>query len=574
MIKKFTAGILALASACTLFAGCGGDSEAAKKKGKTVINVINFDGGVGSQWIVKAAKRFEKLKAEEKYEDGKTGVYVDIEKSMNLAPATINTSGYHLYFDEANTNLASLIPSGYLLNINDIVTEKAEKRGETPISIEDKIDPLSRALLKGNDGNYYALPHYTWYPGLTYDVETFDKYNLYFAAPEETETSKYSSAKFGTGTFVKNAKTGKKSCGNDGVYGTADDGLPTSLTELIVLCAKMKQVGVTPFIVSGMYPQYGNYLIEGLWSSLAGDDMDICYTFEGETEVVTGFSNEPLFKGINYIKKPSTQTVTITEETGYKAYDQATRYYATAFMKMIEQEGWFTQSSKTGTVSHTDAQSDFIFGGYDNKPRIGMMIEGSYWYNESVNCENFLDYYEVTQSKSRELKWMPLPTSFDETVTEGNGRTYKVIETGISYAYINANIKEKTGLVRACKEFMQFLYSDEELRAMTVESGSARALDYSLTDEDYKSLTGFQQSVWDLRENEKTDILYCGAENETFKSAFMNFKMNMFTPVYQPTVDGRRYTNYLAAIRAGEDIKDIFEVTRMTTGDWNAVYKG
>lgn len=564
MMKKAVAILIAAICACGCFAGCGRNSNGDK----TTISVINFDGGVGSAWLENAARRYEKLHENDVYEDGKVGVYIDIEKSMNTMSSTMNTSATDIYFDEANANLGSLIPSGYLLDIDDIVKEKNDTRDGQPISIEDKIFDLSKGVLKGNDGHYYALPHYTWYPGLTYDVETFDYYGFYIAKPGATSATQYTS-KFGTCSFTNVAAD--KSCGNDGVYGTADDGMPSSLTELIVLCSYMKKSGVTPFIVAGAYPQYANYLVEGLWTSLAGNEMDICYTFDGETQLVTGFKSDEYLFGTDYIPAPLTSTEIVTEKTGYKAYDQVTRYYATSFLKMIEAEGWFSNSSTTGTVYHTDAQSEFIFGGTNNKPRIGMMIEGSYWYNESVACENFEDYYALTEKTDRDLKWMPLPTSFDTPATEGNGRTYKVLETGISFAFINANVTKKGEKFTAlCKDFFQFLYSDAELKAMTVESGSARGLDYSLDDSDYDALSGFQRSVWDLREN--AEVLYCGADNKTFNNSFMNFKLNMFTPVFQPTVSGTRYTNILAAIRGGKTVTDIFEATRMTAGSWSSLY--
>ena len=52
---------------------------------------------------------------------------------------------------------------------------------------EEKIDSEYLSTLQGSDGNYYALPHYEWYPGLTYDVTAFDNGGMnpyYFAEPE------------------------------------------------------------------------------------------------------------------------------------------------------------------------------------------------------------------------------------------------------------------------------------------------------------------------------------------------------------------------------------------------------
>lgn len=37
-------------------------------------------------------------------------------------------------------------------------------------TLESKIDDTTLESLKGSDGKYYALPHYEWFPGVTYDT--------------------------------------------------------------------------------------------------------------------------------------------------------------------------------------------------------------------------------------------------------------------------------------------------------------------------------------------------------------------------------------------------------------------
>ncbi len=569
MKKKILANALAIVSLCALVGCNGGGGGSGEKSKATVINVINFNGGVGNVWLEEAKARWEEKMKDYSYEDGKKGVYIEIKKTMDLSPSTINSSGYHIYFDETNTNLKSLIPSGYLLDIDDIVTEKSETRNGESISIEDKISESARSMLKGADGHYYALPHYEWYPGVTYDIELFDEMSFYLAAPEETNTVE----KFGF-KYIKNS-SGKKSCGNDGVYGTEDDGLPSSLLELISLCRYMTSRSVKPFVVAGMYPQYGNYLIEGLWASLAcHEQMNAIYSFSGELDVVTGFSDELFFDGQGVdVKKATTEKLTLTEETGYRMWDQAARYYAMSFLEMIEREGWFANEASMGTISHTDAQSAFIMGGIGDSARIGMLIEGSYWYNESVESGCFDKYSKLKpEAGERKLGWMPLPTSIDVSATEGNGRELALLDAGHSYAYINANIKDKPALVQACKDFFKFLYTDAELRAMTACSGTAKALNYELEESDYAKMSSYQKNVWKLKKNAK--VIYCGGETKTLNAAPTSFYMNMFSPAFRPTYEGKHYTNLLKALREGCSAQFAFTDTKLDKAYWETVYKG
>ena len=104
------------------FAACGGGGGSSGSSKKTVIECLNFNGGVGQEWLDNAAKRFEKLKENEIYEDGKVGVDIDVDSEIDLRENTMNTSGYNIYFNEKGMSPAELYQKGYLLNINDIVT--------------------------------------------------------------------------------------------------------------------------------------------------------------------------------------------------------------------------------------------------------------------------------------------------------------------------------------------------------------------------------------------------------------------------------------------------------------------
>ena len=130
------------------------------------------------------------------------------------------------------------------------------------------------------------------------------------------------------------------------------------------------------------FTTYSSHLNCGIWAALAGkEQMRSNFTFTGEIDAVVGYSDKNLFEGINYIKEPITEKVTLTEATGYKSYDMVSRYYSHAFFEIVMKEGWLSDDISTPTVSHTGSQRNFIFSGIDDMPKVGMLIEGSYWYN-------------------------------------------------------------------------------------------------------------------------------------------------------------------------------------------------
>ena len=565
MIKKSASLLLAglcvaSVAACTPTVGSGTE---------TVISVINFGGGVGEEWLKKAAIRFQDLKANESYESGKTGVFIDYISQQSINLSNMDSDGYHIYFNQATTSARSLAQQGFLMDISDIVTGSLEAYGETG-TIEDKIAENYRIMCRGTDNKYYAIPHYEFYPGVTYDVELFDNYDLYFAAEGEENVS----TEFGSAAFITEANP-TKSLGPDGEANTYDDGLPSSLKELLILCSYMSELGITPFALSGKVPNYINYLVGGLWASLAGyEEMQCNYSFDGTVDVVTGISEtEALFPGTDtdYVKKPNVESKIMSEKEGYLAYNSAARYYAIAFVDIAVNKGWFTLTSTQGS-SHVEEQKYFIFNGkkIGGKPveKIGMLIEGSYWYNESDNVGNFTNYFKQTKTDEREISFMSLPISLDVSVkSKEQGRKPTLVETASAFTYINANIKGNEGLTRACKEFVQFLYTDKELSLFTQETGVAKGVEYET--EDVESLNYYKRTLAELRED--ANILYMGYDNQTFLDGFTTFSLNTGGQIFKYG----SYFNCIAPIRNGTHAYTIFEhsATAMKNA-WGTLYKG
>ena len=574
MFKRlFTLFMILVLSISTV--GCFGGQGSTSG---VMISIMNFDGGVGSEWLEQATKRFSILKEDEEYIEGSQGVSFDIAKSMTTGVDQMNTSGYNIYFDEARTDVRGLTAKGWLVDITDIVTEDLTEYGETE-SIEDKLDPISAKTLKDDNGHYFALPYYETLSGFTFDKYTFDDFDLYLADDEEPNIVTYTSDKFGeTIKLVKNIKDNpgrKKSCGNDGKHGTSDDGFPTSLTELLTLCEYMKNVkSIAPFTLSGgSSSNYSNYLVSALWASLAGyDNIKQIYNFDGEITAVKNIGTQRLFPGIDYVYAPETEKVTLTEENGYRCNDMVERYYALAFLKICQNEGWFYSAADKMATTAGEAQNQFIYAKVNGTPS-AMLIEGSYWMQESERNGRLSGYYKFT-GEDKPMGWVSLPTSFNEKVSGGQPRQVAGIEMSHSYATINARgMNENPGLLRACKEFLQFLGTDSELQAFTMQTGIPRGgVNYELEEEQYNDLDTFKQTVWDIRK--KSKILYGGSDSMKFKNNQTTLEIAIaYSPVFQPKINGTTYNNCRKpfTLNTPESLWDVFNATRFTKSYWDAL---
>lgn len=460
---------------------CGIGEREEVNEDAAVLNVINYDGGVGHAWLDAVIERFEVKHADAKYVEGKKGVDINVLNTKTVTFEGLNTSEYSVYFAQG-VRFNELQAMGRLLNISDIVTEKAEN-GK---SIESKMSEKLSDALKGYDGEYYVLPHYQSFDGVTYNKTVFDENNFYFAA----EKTDYVSAKEGDPAygFVKNADC-KKTCGPDGEFDTEDDGLPSSVEEFKRLCEYMKAKSVTPFIYYGGNngEAYRNKLINALWVSLEGyEGATAQFSFdsgESKSRIVTGFNGG----------KPVSELKTIKSENMADVYQQESKFYALDFFEYVfKNENNYHSASVNSVYSHTDIQKLFL------KDGVGMLLEGTYWENEARSSGTFEIYKDL---KNVETRCMPLPIQGTGSVAEGLGRKPVMIDTLNAYAFINANTQSKfgDGIVKLAKDFLKFCYTDESLAEFTEKSSVSKNLRYSLSDEQASALTNYGKSMWNLK---------------------------------------------------------------------------
>lgn len=561
---KLMAFGLAAALSLGVMTGCGngnidnpgGGGDAGKV---TQISFRQWGGTASStNWLQDAIERFTAAKANESYENGKKGVKISPSTNKDTGYET-SVPDYDILIDENTANMYDMQTRGFLADISDVVA-----------GLESKIEPQLRAKLKGADGKYYALPHYSYDVGISYNIDLFENENLYIAAPDEKNATSYeSSLTSGEIKLVLN-KESKKSCGPDGISGTYDDGLPSSLEEFIGLCDYMKnRKKINPFALCDLSggANYAFMLVEALWSGLVGTDAmkaTTCNFTDAQVEVVKegalSYNGTFLNTGISV---PETETVTLSDANGYKMYDMSARYYALSFLQLAKDQGWFKPE---GSMSNTKAQEYFVLGASNanDNDRCAMLVDSSYWYGEAVSNGILDKYSQLNQGKEARVSIMPMPVQLTGQVTEGNGKKPTVIDTSATL-FVNQRVEKNAGQFRAVKEFIEFLYSDAELKAFTETSKLTMNLDYAY---DETALGNFYSGVRAI-EKAAGDKVYCSSDNPKFSKNRESFsliwggKLNYF---------GSYHNGSYAALMGGMSAAEIFETTRRNkTSDWTSL---
>lgn len=560
---KFLALGMAAVLSVGVAAGCG-NGNIGKDEDSSKITQISFRqwGGTASStdWLQQAADRFAAEKANEPYESGKKGVKVEISTNKD-SDYTSSIPDYDILMDENSANIYDMQTRGYLADIDDLVK-----------GLQSKIEPQLLPKLKGADGKYYGLPHYSYDVSISYNVDLFKSENLYIAAPGEESVVNYKSSLLPDSSagvnFVFNENT-KKSCGPNGIPNDYDDGLPSSLEEFIVLCDYIKnKKQINPFAISDITggANYAFMLIESLWAGMVGTDAMMattCNFTDAEVEVVKegalSYDGTLLNTGI---KMPQTETVVLSDGNGYRMYDMSARYYALSFLELAKNKGWF----KNQQMTNTKAQEFFVLGNYNanDNDRCAMLVDSTFWYGESVSGGTLTKYKSLSGGKEANVSMMPMPVQLTGQVTEGNGKNPTVIDTSAT-VFVNKRVEKNEGLFRAVKEFIEFLYSDAELKAFTETSKLTMNLNY---DYDKSSLGNFYAGVLEI-EKAAGDKVYAASDNIKYSKNRSSFsliwggKLNYF---------GSYHNGSYAALMGGETAASIFTQTRRAkVADWESL---
>jgi ABC-type glycerol-3-phosphate transport system substrate-binding protein len=578
---KCMAATLALASLMGSAAACTTTVAVEDNSDKIVIRVANFGGGIGREWLDEAAERFKEEVKDKEYATGKKGVTFEVTNAIGTTCVGMKTSGTHIFFlQDKYSECFGEIQKGSALDITDIVSEETLAEFGESGKIEDKLDKDYRFALKGNDGKYYMLPHYEIQSGASYDVDLFEKEEFYLA--EGTNGSPFNCSLTGKIVYFT-GDADEKTVGNDGVKGTDDDGMPTTLNELVAMCDHMMDEGVVPFSVAGSHIDYTNYFIDGLWTALAGyEQRNAVVAHTGKVEYVTGLSDNELWAGSD-IYAPVTETVTLTgSKDGYMAVNQAARYYAYAFIELAYQQEWFYDRYDEANYTHKEAMRAFILNDLQGMDKIGSHIEGSYWYNEAEGYNLFNDYksFSGTGTNIKNIAHWHMPTSYGNDVVTGeeNKREQAIINGCTSTAMINGNLDDNPGnegLIRACKDFLKFLSTEKELKNFTACTGVSKALySYTIDESVLADLDPYQKTIMRLRANNRSVNQY--GDNETYraKSGYMTYSISAVG--FHPTFDGVEYYSPLEAYyKKKKNAWECFEATGYSETKWTKeIYAG
>ena len=466
-MKKVVALIMALGTVgCALMStACGPEVVDKVDKTKTALRIANYNGGVGEEWLEKMALRFEETYKDVPFEEGKMGVDIVLDHNKKYSGNEIGTTlpadtSNNIYFTQA-LYYNQFVNDGLLADITDLVTETT---GSDNKKIQDKLSEAQKDFLQV-DGKYYALPHYELYNGIQYDAGVFATKKLYFSDSFNAD---------GTRKYILSANA-KKSPGPDGIYNTYDDGLPSSYEEFYRLIDTMKDNNVIPFVWTGKSPHYTNMLLSSLHDNYVGAEFyDLLLNFEEtEIELVTSHAGGTL----------QTKKEKLTKETAYKAKSSAGMYYALEFCQKIfkKDSGYFPVSCTAGGYTHLDAQERLWNSGLDGDKYVGMLIDGNYSYNEAENdgiLDRMKEDYPLTY-KQKDVRYMPMPVQYSGTVKEGEGKSPVLVDSSMSYAFINASTKGVA--LEVAKKFLSFAYSDSELAQFTLDTnGVVKGVSYDL----------------------------------------------------------------------------------------------
>ncbi|MBO5479966.1 MAG: extracellular solute-binding protein [Clostridia bacterium] len=567
-MKKWLTNAMAL----TLLAGIGLSATACGvtvveevNENQTQLYVANYSGGAGSVWLDNLVERFEECYKDEEFEPGKKGVQVFIDHDKRHSSTTlvdsVKMNMYEVYFAQ-DVRYRAMLSALNCMDITDVVKNVNVHDNKT---IESKLYASDKAIL-GESGKYYMLPHYEVYQGINYDAGLFASKNLYFSDRQD-EDSEYP----GTNAFVLSA-TDKKSCGPDGVFDTYDDGLPSTYDEFYKLMDKMVLFGITPFVFNGESVHYTNMLMAALASNYVGADgwgANFDYDSDGtKIEIVTDFNDTT----------PNVEEMAITLENANKIKSSLGVYYASEFCHKVFSGGQLYDTVySAATYTHLDAMERFMRSGLDGKSSyVGMLIDGSYWYNEASEGNIFAavknDYDDL-----KDVRFMPLPHQYKGTVTPRDASealTPVISNVNGAFSFISANTPENH--VKVAKTFLSYVYSDEQLLEATKDcNGIARGVMYDMSSVE-SGFSSYAKSVFDMRDaaQKGNGILNNLSMHPLYQAKIDIFRLASGSDYWMSKIPGKGTYNFVfSAFKDGKaTAKEYFLGLKITDEEWRNDY--
>ena len=508
-LKKVLALALCAVSATSMFAACEGREEGVEvDAGKTQLYVKYYKGGLGAEWIEQTIADFEEKYANYSFEEGKTGVQIhkDFEKS-NIQADLVPESPNHVFLLES-MNYYEFYSKGVMYDLTSLVKGYAAtgpNTKETGKTIEQKMNAARQAYYNmgaGAQADYKALPFYESSMSLIYNVDLFEKKGWYFAEGMTAEGMTEAEQKDFVSVYPLFIPVGdtttKKANGPDGVYGTADDGLPATYADFQALLTVITASGATPFISNGYSTDYLTSVATEFWATASGiDEASMNMSLSGSSKTILDLdANGNVQYDANGNVKVL-ENVDVTPANAYMLHAQKGKLDAIKLVKMLMEAGYY-DSSFSPSFSHRMAQKNFI-NGYENElcdSEIAMLVDGSWW-----NSEARTDYTTAEERATKRFANMPIPKPDASQIGEN---TVRVSERS-SLMFVNAYTPKN--ILPAALEFMSYLQSDEAMNTFSVNTDMLRAMNYEITEENLNKMTYYGQSNYEMSRSEKTDWL-------------------------------------------------------------------
>ncbi len=554
-LKRSLAFMLAMATTLGTLSACGGrEGSRDVDNSKTQLNIGVWDGGYRYNWLQTWADQFMRDYANYEFEPGKKGVEVWVNPSKDYIndtiAGTINDYDDDIFFIE-QCNYYKFVDNKTALDITDWVTTPIGINGETQ-SIADKMSAYDKSYFGVDDTSptYYAVPWYTAFTSISYDVDLFESKNLYFAAE-------------GTNQFISNPMQ-PKSKGPDGKTGiidgidySADDGLPATYEQFFILCDHMVSNGVTPIVWAGGFLKYMNEFFNALVASANGyDEMVLNYTFDG--------TSNNLIKSIdeqgNIIYEDPTK---IEDANGYLLQKQAGRYYASQFMeKLIQTKGvdgnpkYYNKTVCLGSTSHLGAQSNFLKSRFktDGTNPVGMFVDGTWWYNEAGTVFNEMGSIQGAGPTERRIGVMPLPKPNETYVENGLGEPV-FASSWITEVAVKSSIKES---VQDCAElFFKYIHTDKALSEFTRYGNGVRPFAYELSEDDEDFTSYYAKNQLDIMKHAKVVVPY--SKSKITLNYASQIHVNYNTIVTNAAGQDKGYDFVVNAFKDGYSAVDFFK---------------
>jgi hypothetical protein len=534
--KSLPCLLLASATLCTASA-CGGNNP---NKNKATLYVYSFTSGFGDEWLTSLITDYEE-KMKDVEIDGKVGIHIEptAEKS-DVDGSQMAGRSETVYFLEQK-DYYDLVAKNYIADITEAVTSVSPYDNKT---LESKMFEDQKAYFarqSNGQTRYYAYPHYFTSFGIVYDVELFDEKGYYFAdGYSEDAGLEY--------MFVQSAGD-TKTAGPDGEKGNADDGLPTTYQEFLWLCDYIATIGNdNPLIWSGEHRHsYLSHFINALATDYEGlEQMRLNYSFDGKATDLGKIVNGAFVKDATATDIDGTNGAELARQAGkYYALDFYSDLYAKNYINNKETE----KTLFSGTYSHLDAQNDFLS---KSGKRNAMLLDGSWWQMEATETFDYMGSSNSANSKqNRKLGWMPLPKHED-----------KVGEKATMYDIMYPLCVMKNGLdpngweYKYSLDFIQFANSDEQLAKFTQITGCTKALNYSLTNDQYKALSYYGKSFYDQYKN--ADILFPYHNNLLFANNQLTFQSLAPDGVSSPLYKSKGSNGMIFSIEGNTSATDYF----------------